>query len=345
MGDAVARSVSGSGIEGWDALLEADPNATGAHRPELWAALAGGRAGDAVRFLAVERDGRLVGGAGLVIERRAGLAWLHALPSLLPGTPLAAPGRHAEVDAAVGGALAALQRALGAAGGEWALYRPAGPEVRPAALAAASGETRVLETGLIDLEGGLDAAWRRVDRKTRQDIQRARRAGVTFAEDPGALPEAWALHLSQARAWRGNRPPPLELSRRLLAPAGAPGPLARLFTVRDRRGLLAATLALDGGRETMPWWSGSHRDARARGVMALLFWSVAEWAAAAGRTRVNLGASTGLDAVAAFKRALGARGCRYPVRWLDASHAPRPARWVAALQSRVRRGRARGERA
>jgi hypothetical protein len=71
----------------------------------------------------------------------------------------------------------------------------------------------------------------------------------------------------------------VELSRRLLAPPaaespGAGGPLARLFTVRDGRGLLSAVLALDHPREMMPWWSGTHPDARGREAASLLLASV-----------------------------------------------------------------------
>ena len=74
----------------------------------------------------------------------------------------------------------------------------------------------------------------------------------------------------------------------------------------------------------------------------LLLWSVAEWAAAQGRLRLNLGASTGLAQVAAFKRSLAAESYRYPVRWFAATHAAWPGRALAAFQSWRRRGRAIG---
>jgi hypothetical protein len=46
--------------------------------------------------------------------------------------------------------------------------------------------------------------------------------------------------------------------------------------------------------------------------------------------------------VAAFKRGLGARDYRYPVRWLGSSHAGALGRGLAALQGRLRRDRPRG---
>jgi len=289
-------------------------------------------------FVAIESGGALVGGGGVVIERRAGLHWLHALPWLLAGAPWAAPGAAAAVDRAFAAALAARAAELRAAGGEWAAYRPDQP-VDAAALEVAGGETRRFEAALIELDAGLEAAWRRIERRGRQDLERARRDGLRFAEEPEALEEAVALHRAQSRGWPGHRPLPVELSRRLLDPADVAGPAARLFTVRDDRGLLAATLALVHPREVMAWWSGAHPDGRHRHAFPFLLWSLAEWAAARGAARVNLGASAGREGVARFKRSLGAVGHTYPVRWLDDRYAPPLGRLAAALQRVVRRGR------
>jgi hypothetical protein len=118
--------------------------------------------------------------------------------------------------------------------------------------------------------------------------------------------------------------------------------VARLFTVRDGRGLLSAALVLDHPREALVWWSGTHLEGRSRHAFASLLVSIAEWAAAAGRERLNLGASPGLGAVAAFKRSLGARAVAYPVRWMRFEPTAWPGRWLAAAQDRIRRGRHRG---
>jgi hypothetical protein len=328
---------------GWSDLLRGDANATAAHRPELWHAFTAALPGHAARFAAVLEGGELIGGAPAMIERRGGFHWIQGMPMVLPGAPLARAGRHAEVDRAVGAALAALRREARALGGAWSLYRPRGPAVAPDALAELPGVTRVLESGVIDLERGIEAAWRRVDRKTRQEIQHAR-AGLRFDEDAGALEPAYALHAAQSRRWRGHTPLPLELSRRLLAatPGSGGAPAARLFTARDARGLLSGTLVLDHPRESLVWWSGTHAEGRAREVFGFLLWSIAEWASSAGRERLNLGASPGLDPVAAFKRSLGATSLAYPVRWLDASGASLAGRAVAAAQHWRRRARALG---
>jgi hypothetical protein len=298
----------------------------------------------ALRCIAVERSGTLVGGTPVMVERRAGIEWIHALPYTLPGAPLAQAGAHAEVDAAVAEAITRLQRELAAVGGEWILYRPRPPEVERSAYERPSGSTRMLETSLIGLENGIEEAWLRLDRDTRYELRRARRLGLRVDEEPSVLEEAYALYSSQVLQ-RRRRPLALEFSRRLLrAPArdSGSGPAGRLFAVRDARGLLGASLFLDHDRETLAWWSGSRATARAQHAMRFLYWSVAEWAAANGRLRLNLGGSLGLHEVASFKRSIGARRLHYPVRWLDARHGSRLGRWAAATQEYLRRRRFRG---
>jgi hypothetical protein len=328
---------------GWSALVLDDRNAAPPHRPERWDALCRVFPGMRMRFVAVEERGVLIGGAPVVLERRGGFHWIHALPFTLSGAPLARDGAHHAVDAAVGRAIAALQLELHAVGGEWALYRPCGPPVDPGALEPATGETRILETSILDLADGIETAWGRVERDTRYELRRARERGLRLHQEPEALEEVYALHLAQARRWPGYRPLPLELSRRLLAPVAHTDPVARLFTVRDARGLLCAMLFLDHRREVFGWWSGTRGGLRAQHAMPFLLWSVAQWASEAGRVRLNLGGSAGRATLAAFKQALGARVHRYPVRWLDAAGRPWATKLLAALQQRVRRRRFRGE--
>ena len=319
----------------WDELRRIDPNATAAHRPELWAAIASALPGYSIRFLAVESEGRLAGGMPVAIERRAGLDWIHAMPWVLPGAPLARPGLHPAVDAAACGAIGALQRERRAAGGLWSLYRPAGPEFGRDSLSRLAGRAGEVETALIPMDVDAAGRWRAIDRKTRQALAHGLDS-LAFGEEPGALGEAWNLHVRQSRRWGGYRPLPIELTRRLLAARGGDGePCARLFTVRDRRGLLSAVLVLDDPNESFLWWSGTRSEGRALQAFGVLAWSVVEWAAGRGRRRVNLGASPGLAAVASFKDSLGGVPFRYPVLWLDGRHAPWPARLLSALRGRA----------
>lgn len=326
---------------GWDALLQGDPGAAPSLQPQVAQALAQGLSGMRAEWLCIEAGQELLGGAPVLLERRAGAQWLHALPMMLSGAPIARPGSHAAVDAEVARAFAERLRTERLAGGAWACYRPEGPPVPDPALEALPGETRWVEAAVIPLRGGPEAALKRIDRKSRQSLQQTLTRSLQFAEDPAALEQAYALHLAQRTQWGASRALPLELSRRLLAGAV---PTARLFTVRDGRGLLAATLALDGPHETFLWWSGTHTEGRRSQAFTRLVWGIVEWASARGRARVDLGASTGLVLVADFKRSLGAEGVRYPVRWFGPSSAAGPAALIGQLRTWLRRRRPLGER-
>ena len=330
---------------GWDALLAGDEAASPSHRPEVWSALAAALPAFEWRLLVLPGPSGPAAGTPVLIERRGPFRWLHALPWLLPGAPVACPGGHAMADAALVPAFARLARELMVVGGAWSFYRPGVPAPSPAVLDSLPGETRRFEAALLPLGGGA-GAWRaRMDRKQRQALDRALDRPASFAEEPGALDEAYALHLAQGERWGGHRPLPLELSRRLLQAGPARDPVARLFTLRSPAGLDAAVFALDGPHETFLWWSGTHASARRHAAFARLVWQVGEWAGARGRRRLNLGASTGLPHVAAFKSSLGAEGEAYPVRWLSARHAGATGRLLGWAQRWRRRGRPQGDRA
>lgn len=325
----------------WDALVHDDPGATPAHRPELWRLLADAVPGGRVAFIAAEDRGTLIGGSGIVIERRAGFRWLHAQPWLLSGAPLAAEARHTDVDHAVASGFHALMERIGPVGGEWACYRPHGPEVEAAALERIPGTTSRIETAVVDLAGGLDGARARLGKRLRQYLRNESRP-LEFKDEPAAVEDVYVLHARQARGWRGYSPLPLDLSRRLLTCEAGSEPLAHLFTLREHGRLLAATLFLDHRRELFAWWSGISARARGNHVFPLLLWKAVEWAAERGRVRVNLGGSAGRASLIAFKEALGAEDRAFPVRWLSAQHASPAGRAIAALQAWRRRERPRG---
>jgi GNAT superfamily N-acetyltransferase len=334
---ATIASWADRATEEWHALIEQDHAATPAHHPRAWQALSAALPAYRIRVVEVREDGRLLGGAPCAIETRLGLTWLHAMPFLLPGAPLALAGRGAEVDDAVAGALAEVQQRRALVGGEWSGYRPEGAAMAASALDRLAGETRVMETAVIDLDTSEREMLGRMDRKTRQDIVRSATRGVRCDADPASLERIYALHARQARGWGRHRPLPLELSRRMLA-AGA----GQVLVAHDRDGVLCGIFALDGPHETFLWWSGSHPSARANDAYPRLMAWAAEWARSRGRRRLNLGASRGLPALESFKRSMGARSVRYPVRWLEPRSAAPLGRLAAELQRRMRRGRHRG---
>ncbi len=327
----------------WDRLLREDPNATPAHDPEVWAALADARGGVS-RFIAVGDDGDLAGGMGVVIERRAGHHWLHALPYLLPGTPLARAGAHERVDSACGQALDELALELRVVGGTWVCHRPEGPPLAEDVLVRLPGVTTRIETAVVDLRAGLAAVQKRLQRTLGQHLRRIG-GEFTFTEEPEALESVHVLHQRQSRGWSGHAILPIELSRRLLAVGRTGVPRARLFVLREGGRLLAGTLFLDHPRELMAWWSGIHPQARRRHLFQVLLWRAIEWAATAGRERLNLGGSAGRGTLVSFKQALGAQEQTLPVRWIGADYAPWTGKLLASLQGRMRAGRARGSTA
>ena len=323
---------------GWEDLLDHDRHASPAQRAGFVLAVAATCPGYSARFVTVERAGVMIGGAPLVIERRGGLQWLHALPWLLPGTPLTGEADYDDVARAVADAF----RELSVVGGEWVLHRPRDPDRDPSVAARLPGETRRLHTAIVDLAAGVDAASRRLDRHARQELALARRHGLVVREDPACLEETWALHGRQARSWGGHRPPPLELLRRLLGAPGDRDPLARLFVTADGGGVLASVLVLVHRHEWFAWWSGTHPEARRHHGFGFLLWEVAMRAAASGADRFNLGSSAGIGGVEGFKRSLGAQLVSTPVRWIAPHGVGVLGRTIAALQTRVRRGRDRG---
>jgi len=331
--------------DGWDALVDADPGASPAQRSGIAEAFAAVLPGHSVEYRTVAGDGGLAGGHVLCVSRVAGAEWLHAMPYLLPGAPLARAGAHAAVDDAIGAALAVRAAQPWVAGGAWSCLR-AGTPIADTAIARVAGETRRFAAAVVELGAGAARRWD-TDRRERKALRRAGRAGLRCEEDPAALEACYVLHQAQSRRWPGHRPLPLALLRRLLAPprAGAP-PLARLFVAHGARRLLAGILVLDGAHEMLAWWSGTHPDAlEVAAPRALLVWAI-ERAAADGRRRFNLGASGGLSGVASFKRSFGAADVDYPVRWLapcGGGRAAPPLRALLALQRRARAGRYRGD--
>ncbi len=326
---------------GWDDLLVADNNSTPAHRPGVAAAFADVFPAHRTEYLLARDASGLAGGMVISVQRMLGAEWLHAMPMLLPGAPVSRGDCREAVDAALAEAFAARAACRSVAGGEWVGYRPGAP-LAALHLDRVAGETRRLTASLIDLSGDGIQRWQS-DRRERKALRRAERLGLRCAEEPAALDECYALHLVQARRWRGHRPPSLALLRRLVAaPPEGEEPLARLFTVRNPQRLLCGILVLDSPHETFAWWSGTHPHARdAAATRALLVWAV-EWAHAHGRARFNLGGSAGLTGVASFKHSLGAQDLDYSVRWLGPARGGLVARAFASLQRRARRGRHRG---
>ena len=87
--------------EGWEALLAADPGSTAAQRAGVAAAFAAVLPGHTTEYLLAADATGLAGGMVLCVRHVAGAEWLHAMPMMLPGAPLARPGYREAVDQAI----------------------------------------------------------------------------------------------------------------------------------------------------------------------------------------------------------------------------------------------------
>lgn len=160
----------------------------------------------------------------------------------------------------------------------------------------------------------------RIEKKGRQSIRRAERAGcrVTTTSDPSGF---LRLH-RQVEGSRAARYP--ETLLRLLADRG----VLAFYDVTCEGDVVSSLAALTAGTHWMYWLAaqnarGREVEAGYPAVAALL-----QDAYAAGAAFVNLGASTGLPGVAAFKRRLG--GVDRPVLELVSAPATARARRVLA---------------
>lgn len=131
----------------------------------------------------------------------------------------------------------------------------------------------------------------RYDGKTRNQLRKAQKLGVTVSEED-AYAEFWAMLEENLRARHGTRPThALEDFERLraLVPAGA----VRLFAARHEGRMVAgAAVFVTNARAAHVQYIASDVEARALNPVNALIDHLVEWAAAAGFAHLNLGMST-----------------------------------------------------
>ena len=157
-----------------------------------------------------------------------------------------------------------------------------------------------------------EAVWERgLNRAARKAVRRARKAGLTAAEEtgPGAIQAFYAM-LRLAYARHGAPLPPPALFEALVTELGG-----RLLAVRNRvnGGVRAGLLWLRDGPIAWVPYSGAYHSADCPGN--LLFWAVVEQAAHDGADIFDFGRSPAGSGAYRFKCNFGAKPI--PVLWLS----------------------------
>ncbi len=311
-GDLVLEQVAVAPPD-WDELVAADGSSDYPHTAHWTTSAAATWPGASALWLAVRREGRLVGGLPAVVQRRgAGVMARTRVDSSLEGTscgPLAAADLpDAGQQAVVSLLLDAYRRLLpGPLGAVTLALGPAREARLGAAMAARPGWRRhASPTAVIDLAGGADVvAAERLSMTKRNERNRGLRRGaqVEATADPGALAEYYPLYAAAAAHW-GVRPTPLAFLQALLG-----DPAGRVFftCVRVDGRVVGGHLNLHLGDRVFAW-NGVTDPACARTHFpaTLCFWGDIVEACRRGARRLDVGASGGHDSLEGFKKYFGA---------------------------------------
>ena len=214
----------------WRAALAADPQALPEHAPEWVDAIcAAGPYADATRVYSLTDGRRFV----VPLVRRTGPAgiggWLLSPPPAWGMGGVVGP----DLDAVT---LRRIIADLRRADMQRLWFRP--DPLRAHLWSAAVGESGLAvprHAHVVDLSGGVDAAWERVHRGARKYVRRAERAGVRIEVDRGGalLDTYYDLYLTSVDRWARRQHEPLSLARWR---ARRRDPLDKLKVIADRLG-------------------------------------------------------------------------------------------------------------
>jgi FemAB-related protein (PEP-CTERM system-associated) len=306
---AVAVEELGPGLETtWDEFVRASPDGSPFHRLGWRRSVEAAFRHEPIYFVA-RRATRIVG--VLPLFRAPILFSGHALISV----PFGIRGGVLADDAAAARALASS--ALGCAHQRRALH----VELRSAVDRFTSLPRREgYVTFRADLRESESALLRRMDRKRRQMLSHAARAGYSVTEvghDRLAL-----FYDLFARSMRRHGTPVLP-RRFVAAVARELADVVRLFVLEHASRPLMCVLALVDGGVVMPFWAG--RSDRRRAAEELLYWEMMRWGKERGCHTFDFGRSRRGTGAAAFKARGGMEETPldYRVAPVVAAHAPR----------------------
>ncbi|MBL8349981.1 MAG: GNAT family N-acetyltransferase [Burkholderiaceae bacterium] len=193
---------------------------------------------------------------------------------------------------------------------------PGRPDRLPAPSPVATGrwaarlQPLAFETHLLDLSGGDNELLQRVRPRMRGYLRKFDQLGFEFdiANDHAALRDCHRWYRAGSHSWHK--------AAASLMPEGfftalAGEPVAEVWTVRWQGRPVGAALFLVGRDELQYQASGTERIDAPVSAMEALLWQAARHHRDLGRSRLNLGASEGLDSVARFKEKFGARAVSY----------------------------------
>ena len=330
----------------WEAVLAQDPAAGPAQTPRwLDCIQAAGPFADATRLYVFD-DGRHI---GLPMARRRHRPRRWSREASWPfdwsvGGPVsdgpATPAHTTAIaaDLAVSPALTRRLHLDDAVHASWAV-----------ALGGWSHEVQHVQS--VDLTCGIDGVWTdRFTAKTRRDIRKAERAGVTVRADRSGqlIPVFYRLYERSVERWAGQQHEPLALARWR---AHRANPERKLRTVAERFGEqctvwvashdgtpIAALMVLRHG-DHAKYWRGAMDVDRASSLKAnaFLHHQAIREACAAGCTTYHMGTSRPGSGLARFKASFGARSQHsHDFRWERLPVTAADARARSAVKKVVR---------
>ncbi len=265
---------------------------------------------DAFWLVAVDKSGEYAGGMPLINQLNFPFRRFLSLPYGTYGGPIVAEGDGA-VETGLLRAMAEVLRRHKSNSFFCAIPpdRVHWPEERRTIL----GRSRVLEesTHVLELNGDFDTIWKGYQKRTRNIIRKAIKAGtdVRVVSGPKPANTLHTLYARQARGWRGHKPYKYRLIEGCATYEGRA--FAQLWQAVIDEQVHSSLLAFYDDREVFPWLMGSTPESRKLGINNHLVSELIRDACNRGLERVNLGGSMGDPGIEHFKRSLG--GVKVPI--------------------------------
>lgn len=275
--DTHVRVVTWADPVAWDEFVLAAPDGTIAHR-WAWLDIVSGCYGHRVIPLAATGGAGLAGVLPLVLMRsRLFGRHLVSMPYLDSGG-LCTAGDRAADDALVGAAIELAARA------------GAHLELRHTADRAIPLVPSLHKTGLVlDLAGGADAVWQRIDKAKRRQVRKAGRSGLHVSVHGSEGLAGFNRVLEANMRDLGSPAHRRGFARRIMDSFGAD---ARILLAADDAGAVGAGLVLvQGGWMGVPWLAAL-RSSFSRAPNQLLYWEAIRLAVARGCQVFDFGRSS-----------------------------------------------------